>query len=326
MGYAVHREELGRLEQDWRRLAAHSGPACVFLSPTWLRTWWEVFGGGRDLFLLSVRQGGDLVGVAPLMRQGDRLSFAGDPEICDYMDFSIAPGAEGPVLTAVLRSLGEEPWQELALWGLLETSPTLRALPRVCADLGLHLRTELQDVAPYVDLPTTWEEYLARLSKKDRHELRRKLRRLGKGGDVGLEVLERPAEVAGAMDDFLDLHRASRAEKAAFLTEPVACFFRKVAVALAEEGRALLLFLTLNGVRAAGLLCFRGEGELLLYNSGYERGYSSLAVGLLSKALALQWAIQAGVRRFDFLRGAEPYKYDLGARNREILQCSIRRT
>ena len=45
-------------------------------------------------------------------------------------------------------------------------------------------------VAARCDLPATWDEYLGTLSKKDRHELRRKLRRLESGGgDVELKVV-----------------------------------------------------------------------------------------------------------------------------------------
>jgi CelD/BcsL family acetyltransferase involved in cellulose biosynthesis len=103
-------------------------------------------------------------------------------------------------------------------------------------------------------------------------------------------------------------------------------FFRRVVPALATEGGVEMIFLKLGGVRAACVLCFRTDGDLLLYNSGYERAYAGLSVGLLSKAMALQRAIEQGIRRFDFLRGAEPYKYDLGARDVPVYRCVIRRT
>ncbi len=326
VSYTVQREELDRLEPEWRELVPRTFLRCVFVSPTWLRVWWQDFADGRELMLLSVRRGQELVGVAPFMRDDGRLTFAGDTEICDYMDFTAVAGAEQAVLTAVLRSLSQESWQELVLWAVRDDSPTLRALPSVCADLGLSLEVELEDVCPRVDLPGSWEEYLARLDKKDRHELRRKLRKLPQGGRVGLEVLERPDEVQPALDDFLRLHGAARSEKAAFMTERMARFFRHIVSALAQEGLVELIFLTLDRVRVAGVLCFRTEDELLLYNSGYDVAYAGLSVGLLSKALSLQRAIEEGRRRFDFLRGAEPYKYDLGAENLNVYRCVIRRS
>lgn len=325
MGYTVQREDLERLEPEWRALLPRASMNKVFASPTWLRVWWQEFGAGRDLILLSVRRGGELVGVAPLMRDNDRLCFAGDTEVCDYMDFIVAPGEEEAVVSAVLRSLGEEPWQELALWAVPEGSPTLDALKAVAPQLGLRVDIEIEDVCPQLDLPATWEEYLASLKKKDRHELRRKLRKLSKGGEVLLEVIDEAAAVKAALDDFLRLYRDGRSDKAAFMTERMERFFRAIVSALADEGRIELLFLSLDGARAATVLCFCADGEALLYNSGYAPSYAYLSVGLLSKALALQKAIEEGKRRFDFLRGREPYKYDLGAKDVPVYRCTVRR-
>jgi CelD/BcsL family acetyltransferase involved in cellulose biosynthesis len=185
---------------------------------------------------------------------------------------------------------------------------------------------DVEDVCPQLDLPGDWEEYLASLDKKDRHELRRKLRKLSQGGEPELEVLTSAADVTAALDDFVRQHKSSRSDKETFMTEQMERFFRRVVPALAEEGAVEMIFLKLGGVRAACVLCFRTDGDILLYNSGYEPAYAGLSVGLLSKALALKRAIELGMKRFDFLRGAEPYKYDLGAKDLPVYRCVIRRT
>jgi CelD/BcsL family acetyltransferase involved in cellulose biosynthesis len=325
MNLAVQREELDHLEREWSELVPRGVQPRVFVSPRWLREWWAEFAGDRELILLSVRDGGDLVGVAPLMRDGTRLTFAGDTEICDYMDITAKTGAEKGILAAVLRSLGEEPWDELVLWAVPDNSPTMAALPSVCGDLGLSLDVNFEDVCPRVSLPDSWEEYLAGLNKKDRHELRRKLRKLPQGGTVALEVWTTPGDVEAALDDFLRLHGAARSDKAAFMTERMSAFFRRIVCALAGDGLVELTFLTLDGVRVAAVLCFKEDDVLLLYNSGYDPAYAGLSVGLLSKALALRRAIEQGVKCFDLLRGAEAYKYDLGAENLNVNRCVIRR-
>jgi CelD/BcsL family acetyltransferase involved in cellulose biosynthesis len=259
------------------------------------------------------------------MREGDRLSFAGDTEVCDYMDVPCDGGREAEVLAAVFRSLGEEPWDELSLWAMREDSPSLAALTGVCAEFGLKFEREDEDVCPQIAIPGDWEEYVAALPKKHRHELRRKLRKLPQAGEVELEVLQSPADTEAALDDFLRMHRASRADKAAFMTDEMETFFRRLVLALAAEGHVEMIFLKLAGVRAACVLCFRGEGETLLYNSGYEPDYAGFSVGLLSKALALQRAIEQGQKRFDFLRGPERYKYELGAEDFAVYRARITR-
>lgn len=327
MTLTVSREDLSSLEPEWRELLTScSGHAAVFQSPAWLRTWWEEFGSGRELVLLAAREEQRLVGIVPLMREGRRLSFAGDTEVCDYMDFPCTGSREAELLAALFRSLGEEPWDELALWALREDSPTMAALPAVCAEAGLTITTETEDVCPRIALPADFEEHIASLDKKDRHELRRKLRKLPQAGAVELEVIESPTEAGAALDTFVQMMRDSRSDKADFMTPQMESFFRRLVVNLAAEGLIEMVFLRLGGVRTACVLCFRAGDESLLYNSGYDPAYSHFSVGLLSKALALQRAIEQGKTRFDFLRGHERYKYELGARDLHVHRALIRRT
>jgi len=211
------------------------------------------------------------------------------------------------------------------LWGLHARSPTLEAVPDACHEMAWTADIETEDVCPQLDLPTTWEEYMGLLSKSGRHELRRKLRKLPQGGPVDLESLRSPEEVDAAFPDFVRMHVESRTEKAEFMTERMATFFRRMARALAAEGLIELLFLRLGGARVAGVLAFRGDGEVLLYNSGYDPAYAGLSVGLLSKVMLLERAIDDCRCRFDFLRGAEPYKYDLGAKDVNVYRAMIRR-
>lgn len=325
VGLTVTRSDLSTLEAEWREVLPRCSYAPVFLSPAWLRTWWADFGAGRELMLLSVREDERLVGVVPLMRDGARLSFAGDTEVCDYMDFPCDSGREPELLGALFRSLGEEPWDELSLWAMREDSAALAALPSVAHEFGLLFQRDAEDVCPQIALPADFEEYVGSLDKKDRHELRRKLRKLPQAGEVELEVIETAAAAEAALDDFLWMLRESRADKAEFMTEQMERFFRRLVVTLAAESLIEMIFLKLGGKRVACVLCFRGERETLLYNSGYDPAYSPFSVGLLSKVLALQRAIERGHARFDFLRGHERYKYELGAQDLTVYRATIRR-
>ena len=72
------------------------------------------------------------------------------------------------------------------------------------------------DVSLELDLPATWEEYLAILTSKQRHEVRRKLRRLAEAGEVNYRVVNDNTAVPEAMDTFLKMFTESRTDKAAF--------------------------------------------------------------------------------------------------------------
>jgi CelD/BcsL family acetyltransferase involved in cellulose biosynthesis len=325
MSYAVARQELADLKEEWLILLDGGRAAKVFQHPRWQQTWLEEFQGDRQPLLLSVRDGARLLAVAPLLREGMRLSLIGDYNICDYMDFVMARGQEEEVLSVLLDALEGEGWTELELRGLAASSPTLALLPSLAGDRGLEVRVEREAVCPQLDLPSTWEDYLTQLGKKNRHELRRKMRRLySTAVSVRLLALRTPSEVGEGMGALLRL-MTLKSDKAQFMTPQMERFFQRVAVALAEEGLIALYMLEMDGRRVASALCFEDENEVLLYNSGYDPELSYLSVGLISKALLLRSAIEGGRRHLDFLRGNEPYKYDLGGRDVEVHRCLIRR-
>jgi CelD/BcsL family acetyltransferase involved in cellulose biosynthesis len=325
MSYIVARQELADLREEWLLLLNGGRAAKVFQHPVWQQIWLEEFGGDRQPLLLSVRDGARLLAVVPLLREGTRLSLIGDHNICDYMDFVMAPGEEKESLSALLDALQGEDWTELELRGLAAGSPTLALLPSLARDRALEVCVEREAVCPQLDLPSTWDDYLAQLGKKNRHELKRKIRRLySTAVSVGLFALRTPAEVGEGMDTFLQL-MTLKSDKAQFMTPQMERFFRRAAVALAEEGLVALYMLEMDGRRVASALCFEDENEVLLYNSGYDPELSYLSIGLISKALVLRSAIEEGRRHLDFLRGNEPYKYDLGGRDVEVHRCLIRR-
>ena len=325
MAYDVAREELEGLQDEWQALLDDDRAGKVFCRPVWQRVWIEEFAGERESLFLTVRDAGRLIAVAPLLRDGTNLSLVGDHNICDYMDFVVAPGQEREVLALLLDTLQREDWTEMDLHGLAAGSPTLTLLPALARERGLAVRVDREAVCPQLDLPPTWDEYLAQLGKKNRHELRRKMRRLQNTAvSLRLAALKAPAEVAEGMDTFLRL-MTLRCDKSQFMTPEMKRFFRRAALALAAEGLVTLYMLEMNGRSVASLLCFEDEKRVLLYNSGYDPDLSFLSVGLISKALVLRNAIEEGRRHFDFLRGDEPYKYDLGGRDLEVHRCLIRR-
>lgn len=60
--------EIERLAPEWKRLFLQSRTRNPFANPEWLTTWLRHFVSARELYIVAVRSGDDLVGVAPLFR------------------------------------------------------------------------------------------------------------------------------------------------------------------------------------------------------------------------------------------------------------------
>lgn len=325
--FSVSEPPFASLTDEWCRLLEGCPARYPYQHPDWHRIWWRHFGGERAPLTLAVRDGERLAMIAPLMRDGsDRLLFAGDPDICDYMDLVAAPDADDGAYAALLDAVAAQPWRELILWGVPEHSRTLHLLPKLAEARGWKAEEDFEAVCPRVTLPETWEDYLASLGKKDRHELRRKMRRFTEAGqEMRYYAVSTSEEVQAGLDDFIRLHTASRQDKRQFMTPEMEAFFREAVVALAGRDLVRLYFIELDGKRVASLLAFDTDGELLLYNSGYDPEFSFASVGLVSKAFTLKAAIEDGKRIFDFMRGAEPYKYDMGGKDLEVRTLTISR-
>ena len=319
-------KSIGEIETQWQRLLSVSPVSTLFLTPEWQEVWWDTFRSGKGMAGLYLDSPDGIKGIASLIQYDDTISFLGNTDTFDYNDFLVQPGYEADFFPPLWDSLKEREWRSLQLFSLLETSPTLEYLPDLARSQGYTVDVQKEAVAPGISLPGSWEDFLGILSKKDRHELRRKLRRLESHDNTRWYCATDPAEVAPLMPDFIKLMRQSSEAKDAYMTPQREEFFHRITQRTAQLGLLRLFFLELDQKRVSAVLCFDYGNSRLLYNSGYDPAFSYYSVGLILKAFTIRDAIEKGKQYFDFLRGDEPYKYNLGGQNRVVYQMVVKRS
>jgi CelD/BcsL family acetyltransferase involved in cellulose biosynthesis len=323
MDPSVALESFDGLVSSWPDLRQRLRWDSVFVLPWWLAVWWQAFGAGAEPYLCAVRQGETVIGIAPLLVKGEEASFIGSADVCDYLDFVVAPGREQDFFDLLLADLQQKGVTRLDLRCLRPDSTAATDLVQMARNRGYEVSCQQEDVSFELDLPSTWHEYLGMLTTKQRHEVRRKLRRLRQAGDVNYHLVDGGEALPHVMDVFLKLFRESREGKAAFMTPRMESFFVSLAGAMVEAGLLKFGVLEFNASPVAAVMCFDYRDSVYLYNSGYDPQYSSLSVGLLSKVLCIRDSIERRKRRFDFLKGREAYKYRLGGREVPIYNCQI---
>ena len=314
-----------QIGDQWDSVLSGSPVNTVFLTPQWQEVWWETFGDGHSMVGFYLVEAEEVTAIAPLARTGDTLSLVGNQDTVDYNDFLVKPGHEAELYDAVLGCMDELQCHTLILASLTESSPTLEYLPKLARQRGFSVEVEQEDVASGIALPDKWDDYLAILSKKDRHELRRKFRRLEALPDWRWYSLTKEEEVAERVDDFIGLMRLSKADKDEWMTPEREEFFHRITRRMSQVDRVRLFFLEVEGRPVATSLCFDYDSSRLLYNSGYNPEFSYYSVGLLLDALCLREAIEQKLRYFDFLRGNEPYKAHLGGQQHVLYQMVVKR-
>jgi CelD/BcsL family acetyltransferase involved in cellulose biosynthesis len=328
------------LESEWNALLARSRFNTVFLTYEWQTTWWEYLGEG-ELWIVAMRRYDtqELVGIVPLYLvtpEGGRwagkrkLNLVGCIEVSDYLDIIAAKDYETSVYAALRAWLcsHEAPvWDVLDLCNLPQDSLTYTDLPPLFQEAGLQVNITKEDVAPQFMLPLHYETYLQeQVDKKQRHEIRRKQRRAERETEVGFYVVDRSHNLAAEMDDFAALQRASREDKAEFMTPEMRRFFNGMAQRMFDAGYLRLCFLTLNGEKAAALLIFDYNRRFLLYNSGYDpEAHAHLSPGWVLLAYCIQYAIALGAQVFDFMQGDEEYKYRFGSQDYDVMRVIVSR-
>lgn len=325
MAISVTAVDFDTIYEEWIGLLPNSVTNNIFVTPWWQKTWWDAFGNDSELIILAVRDSNRLLGIAPMQIKKGALSFIGDTNLFDYHDFLVLRDFCDYFYQALFDSVMGFEWEVMCLTSLPDDSPTLQQIPRLSKSNSLHVKVSEEDKAPLVNLPSSWEEYLAGLKKRNRHELRRKFRRLEKYNGIREYVYDTHDLVPDGMNDFFRLMRLSRSSKEEFLTVENEQFFSAIANKLTSLGFFKLHFLEVDNKRVASCICFDYGGAYLLYNSGYDPNYSSLSVGLINKATAVREAITRGKRRFEFLRGSERYKYDLGGEDKLLYEITVRR-
>jgi hypothetical protein len=224
------------------------------------------------------------------------------------------------------------PWDVVDLRRLRCGDPAVDALADAFGrrtGAGWTLVREREEVCPVV----TFEEgigfdgHLATLGKKERHEVRRKLRRAEAAGEVRLE---RSADPVADLDAFIDLHQKRWGDRGLFPPTPGGAqsrtWFRRLFELLGADGTFQLHFLAVAGRRIAAGAWFEDAAAWYLYNAGVDPEARELSPGVLMSAKAIEAAILAGRRRFDYLRGDEPYKYEWGAVDEPIQRLLVVRT
>jgi CelD/BcsL family acetyltransferase involved in cellulose biosynthesis len=338
-------KELACWADDWERLAA----GVPFRGWTWLSHWWRHYGSQSNdgtsrsrLAVLCVVDDADaLVGVAPWYLEqsavrGRVLRPLGSGEVCsDYLSVLCQPGREAAVMDCLAEYLhgnasDDAPdglrWDVLELDGIDVEDRNVAELVHCLSALGCSTDHQPGPNCWRLDLPASWESYIASLGKHQRRTVRRLERESLHTDRAVLHVATRSDELARAMDILIELHQRRRTalgEKGCFASPRFLSFFRDVVPALLRAGQVQLYWLELDGKPAAAEYHLAGGGVLYVYQAGVDPDLLPLQRGNLINLMILRRAIEQGYRAYDFLRGDEPYKARFGARPRSSMQYRV---
>lgn len=304
--------------EDWDVLIKNSSVSTFFQSSAWINIWLKHF--REESLIYKIYDNKELIGIAPLIKRNENISLLGmspvlDKElVSDYGDIVAKISFELPVWKEIITKLkAQNPKLKIVIDFIREDSSSYSVLK----ELGG--QEKQVDVSPYIVLPETWEAYIATLDRHNRHELKRKMRRLEEDEVTKSCYSGDEKEI----DEFFRLMALSNEQKRYFLSPTMKNFFNDIIKTFVKSGELEMCFLKKEERYIAAVMVFHCNNEDLLYNSGFDLQYSYLSPGLVLKAYMIRKAIETKKTRFDFLRGGERYKYDLGAKERKLYKFTF---
>ncbi len=324
------------MQEAWDGLIDRARAANIFLTFDWQQAWWRHYGEGRSLCILAAYEGGELIGLAPLMVEERRLggvavfrrvAFLGTG-ISDRLDILLTPGRERAILEAFVAHLQGKGWDIIDLQEIPEDSVTAQLLPELAGPLLGRVEVAQQSVCPVIKLMADPEAYFATLGVNLRHNLRKYGRRLKREHAVAVEYVNGGSHLNEDMQGFLGMYRKSfgrRSNTLELIGDRFAAFRQDVAARFAARGHLLLVLLRIDDTEAAGELCFPYRGTCYRYNCCYDPVWKEKSVGTVLQGDVIRHAITIGCHEYDFLRGDEAYKYQWGAEARRQIRIRISR-
>lgn len=295
----VDLESFSSWRDRWQDLERRAKTVSVYTTFDWLFAWASVY-QPRKLVLAHMVRPADGSTLALGLIEVDRLRgwrFAGGaPTLCRAP--LCADGYEQDAWTALGAWLRSRP----RAWSTLEASGVDQGavgLPGASLSLSEH-------PTPCLSVPESFEAYLASLSGKRRHEIRRRLRRTQEAGvEVGA-VTQSAAQ--GAFSDFLRMSKsgANASSKDERLVGLLECVHKCRSV-------ELNLFEVRSEDVRIGVSIDLVHGDVSYpYNLAWEPDTSHLAPGILLTLNTVSYAIERKLRLIDLGPGEQTYKLALG--------------
>jgi CelD/BcsL family acetyltransferase involved in cellulose biosynthesis len=343
--------QLQELRPEWSHLLERSSNPEPMLSPEWLLEWWNVFGGtdGRRLRSLAIRDGDRLVGLALFASRRywhrgiipiRRLEPLGSGEqesdsICsDYLNVLAEQSCESAVAEAFAQAVtggALGPWDEL----VLPMMDGENVMPALLADAfrshGFNAELTKTSEAPYIELPSDWDEYLKGLTKKHRRSVVSSLRDFDAwaGSESELVRATTLSELERGKQILIDLHRQRWGSEngAGTFRSPRFLAFHDAVMPILLRTQALdLSWLTVRGEPIAAMYNIVWNNKVYYYQCGRKLDMpQSIRPGGVLLAHSIREAIVAGRREFDFLGGVALYKTQLATARRPLVQLRVAR-
>ena len=328
-------EEFKTLEDEWNKLIVQTDVENLFLTFDWIFTWWVIFSGqNKILELVTVRDAGELVAIAPLYMEIGFFSIlkfmsSGEPLYPDYLNFIVKDGYETNAAELILKNINMIKWDYLVLSDLFQDTKTTHSI--ISNYKRIFDKIQIAECAqcPYIKLPDSYRKYYTGLSRNQRSKISNSINRLKKEFGNNTEYGYLPSEkMHEGLNELAHLHRkrwTRKKEEHTFIDNKYIKFHENFIKKTlnANKGTVLIYYLKAREKIISMIYTFNYQRNLYYYQSGFDPEYQRVRPGLLLLNYIIKNCIENNLDELDFLKGDHHYKTDWADNTRKTISIFI---
>jgi CelD/BcsL family acetyltransferase involved in cellulose biosynthesis len=315
-------ETFRSLRETWNNLLRESGDNNIFLTWEWLFTWWQHYGRDKKLRILLIKESDRIIAIAPFMQWKYRKGIFNIDVIenlcsieCDYSGIILTERRQESVaiLLDCLVKITRDCHVIVRMSHIPENSDFISVLREQYPAFSSSFLLIEQPVSscPYIMLPANWEDFFSTISKKRRQHLRQATKTLQKDHVVEFKKYDGGDDLREQLQVLFELHQKRWQDKniiSKFIKPEARDFYLDVSKAFYQNNWLDFSFLNVDGKPVSAAWGFNYNNEFCYMTCTFDPDYSNYGVGNLHIMKLIEYSIQNGQRKFDFLKGNEAFK------------------
>lgn len=315
----VDYENFLSLGDEWNRLVEHSAMDTVFVRHEWFDCWWKAYGNGKDMLVLVVRDGGQLLGICPLMTTQERfrifpvmkIAFIANDEAprCDL----ICPDRLDEVVAAIVEYLKtkQSRWDVIHLQRVPKASPTMAAFSDAFKQAGFRPFLRKSWTSPYLAISEDWATFYKATTQRFKKRMRNNLNRIKNADSYTVDHITDSGDLPELIDEIFSVgQQCWKAElgRAISSSPNNREFFAGLAAVARKNGWLSLWLLRVDGQPVAFEYHLRYKRVVHALRSEFDQRFAEYSPGAVLDVQAVKSIFDDGMSLYDLGGSADEYK------------------
>jgi len=309
-----------QIKEMWNDLLEDELVESLWLRHEWFDCWWQAFGTSKRMYISILNQNNRPVMILPLMIEKTRLKFInahalrfienGITPRCNFIAAELQPDYFRQLWQTLEKKAGD--WDLAILENIPTDSPGYKLFKSFLQDEGVSFLEEPARMSPYIDLEAGWEDYLQRLGRDMRRNIKRARNRISEEGEFSVVEINDPNKISKYIEICFDISKRSwKGSQGKDLggKSDRQEFYQKFSVIASQQGWLSIWLLKVAKKYIAFELHLGCGNEVLPVAADFDLTYKSSSPGVALRSLILERLASRGLRRYDF--GGTVYAYKM---------------